>query len=302
MQEQLQAFCRSLQVERNLSPNTVRTYRTALEEYAAWAARADVDPLHPTHRDLRLFLASLSGMARTSVNNRLSALRTFFSWLEITQAVDANPTAAMQGPKVRRPLPSRIPASEMNALLSVHAATDVEGNPRKQSVTDLRDQAILEFLYATGARVSEAAGLALDDIDFTGAQVRVMGKGSKERIIPMYEEASLALRKYLREGRPQLVRLAKPTECVFLSTRGNPMSTDAIRIMFKKTLAAAGIEGDYSPHDMRHTFASDLLEGGADLRSVQEMLGHASLSTTQVYTHVSSEYLRQVHHRAHPRG
>jgi len=294
IQEHIRAFCHALQVERNFSQNTVRTYRTALEEYAAWAEHAEVDPLHPTHRDLRLFLASLSDMARTSVNNRLSALRTFFSWLEITQVIDANPTAVMQGPKVRRPLPSRIPASEMNALLAVHDDVDLDGNPRTQSVTDLRDQAILEFLYATGARVSEAAGLQMGDIDFTGAQVRV--------IVPMYEEALVALRRYLREGRPQLARPARPTESVFLSTRGNPMSADAIRLMFKKTLAAAGIEGHYSPHDMRHTFASDLLEGGADLRSVQEMLGHASLSTTQVYTHVSNEYLRQVHHRAHPRG
>lgn len=302
IQEHIRAFCHALQVERNFSQNTVRTYRTALEEYAAWAEHAEGDPLHPTHRDLRLFLASLSDMARTSVNNRLSALRTFFSWLEITQVIDANPTAVMQGPKVRRPLPSRIPASEMNTLLAVHDDVDLDGNPRTQSVTDLRDQAILEFLYATGARVSEAAGLQMGDIDFTGAQVRVMGKGSKERIVPMYEEALVALRRYLREGRPQLARPARPTESVFLSTRGNPMSADAIRLLFKKTLAAAGIEGHYSPHDMRHTFASDLLEGGADLRSVQEMLGHASLSTTQVYTHVSNEYLRQVHHRAHPRG
>lgn len=296
------AFCQALHVERNMSPNTIRTYRTGLEEYGAWAARSHVDPLQPTHRELRLFLASLSDKARTSVNNRLSALRAFFSWLEATQAIEANPAVVMQGPKVHRPLPSRIPASEMNALLAVHGPLDADGNPRRRSAADLRDQAILEFLYATGARVSEAAGLHLDDIDFASAQVRLMGKGSKERIVPIYDKASAALRVYLRQGRPQLIRAEKSTNSVFVSTRGNPMSADAIRIMFKKTLATAGIDGDYSPHDMRHTFATDLLEGGADLRSVQEMLGHASLSTTQVYTHVSGEYLRQVHHQAHPRG
>ena len=301
-QEKVDAFCHALHVERNMSTNTIRTYRTGLGEYGSWAARSDIDPFHPTHRELRLFLASLSDKARTSVNNRLSALRTFFSWLEATQAIEANPTAAMQGPKVHRALPSRISASEMDALLAVHGPVDADGNPRHRSAADLRDQAVLEFLYATGARVSEASGLQLDDLDFASAQVRIMGKGRKERIVPLHDKASTALRVYLREGRPRLIREAKPTKSVFISARGNPMSADAIRTMFKKTLSAAGIDGGYSPHDMRHTFASDLLEGGADLRSVQEMLGHASLSTTQVYTHVSGEYLRQVHHRAHPRG
>lgn len=298
----IDAFCDSLRIERNLSPNTVRTYRTALGEYAAWAQGAGIDPLAPTHRDLRLFLASLSDRARSSVNNRLSALRTFFTWLEVTGAVAANPAAALQGPKMARALPRRIPPSEMRAILAVHAASDRDGNPREQSVNDLRDQAVLELLYATGARVSEAAGLQVGDIDFAGAQVRLMGKGSKERIVPVHDRALAALRAYLRDGRPQLARPNRPCAALFLSARGNALSADAIRTLFKKTLAAAGVEGDYSPHDMRHTFASDLLEGGADLRSVQELLGHASLSTTQVYTHVSNEHLRQVHHQAHPRG
>ncbi|MGI6590977.1 MAG: tyrosine recombinase [Eggerthellaceae bacterium] len=302
LEKYIDGFCQALKVERNASPNTVRTYRTGLQEYARWAAERNLDALHPTHRQLRQFLASLSSLERTSINNRLSALRGFFSWLEITDVIDENPAAVLQGPKIHRALPSRIPPSEMDALLSVHSGVDILGRPQKQSPVDFRDQAILEFLYATGARVSEAAGLGLGAIDFDSGQVRLMGKGNKERIVPVHRRALHALRDYLEKGRPALLRPEKPTDAVFLSTRGNPMSADAIRKMFKKSLSQAGIDGDYSPHDMRHTFASDLLEGGADLRSVQEMLGHASLSTTQVYTHVSNEYLRTVHHQAHPRG
>lgn len=298
----IDAYCQALAIERNASAHTIRTYRTGLNEYAAWAADHGIAALHPTHRQLRLFLASLSSLERTSINNRLSALRGFFTWLEITGVINDNPAAVVQGPKIPRALPSRIPPSEMDALLSVHRACDDRGRRRRQTPSDLRDQAILEFLYATGARVSEAAGLSLGAIDFPGAQVRLLGKGSKERIVPVHDEALAALQEYLEKGRPALIRADRPTETVFLSTRGNPMSADAIRSMFKKTLVQAGIDGDYSPHDMRHTFASDLLEGGADLRSVQEMLGHASLSTTQVYTHISNEYLRTVHHQAHPRG
>lgn len=297
-------FCRSLQVERNLSPNTVRSYRKGLEEYRDWAAKEGVDPLRPTHRQLRLFLSSLTaaGLGRASVNNRLSALRSFFRWLEVEGVVDANPAAVLQGPKMPRRLPDRISPSEMEAILAVHASVDAQGRPRTQTATDLRDQAILEFLYATGARVSEVAGLQLGDVDFAGATVRLMGKGRKQRIVPLYDRAVGALSAYLDCGRPELAVAGKPTQAVFLSTRGRPMSADAIRTMFKKTLTAAGVSADYHPHDMRHTFASDLLEGGADLRSVQEMLGHASLSTTQVYTHISNERLWEVHHQAHPRG
>lgn len=297
-------YCRSLKVERNLSPNTVRSYRKGLEEYGTWAAGEGVDPLHPTHRQLRLFLASLTsaGLGRASVNNRLSALRGFFRWLEVVGTLDASPVEVLQGPKMARTLPGRISPSEMDALLSVHAAADADGKPREQTPTDLRDQAVLELLYASGARVSEASGLDVGDIDFAGSRVRLMGKGGKERIVPLYRAALQALRAYLDRGRPVLAKSAKPTQALFLSTRGRRMSADAIRTMFKKTLAAAGVSTDYHPHDMRHTFASDLLEGGADLRSVQELLGHASLSTTQVYTHVSNERLWQVHHQAHPRG
>jgi integrase/recombinase XerD len=297
-------YGQSLRVERNLSPNTIRSYRKGLEEYGAWAADEGVDPLHPTHRQLRLFLSSLtsSGLGRASVNNRLSALRGFFRWLQVIGVVNASPVEVLQGPKMTRTLPGRISPSEMDALLSVHAATDADGKPRKQLATDLRDQAILELLYASGARVSEVSGLDIGDVDFAGSRVRLMGKGSKERIVPLYQAALRALRGYLDTGRPALAKPAEPTQALFLSTRGRRMSADAIRTMFNKTLVAAGVSTDYHPHDIRHTFASDLLEGGADLRSVQELLGHASLSTTQVYTHVSNERLWQVHHQAHPRG
>lgn len=303
-QQLIDEFCQALQVERNLSANTVRSYRTGLEEYRAWAQKGSVDPLHPTHRQLRLFLAYLSQskLGRSSVSNRLSALRTFFRWLEVTEVIETNPVTVLQGPKAMRSLPRRISPSEMDAILSVHASQDAAGHTRTQSSTDLRDQAILELLYATGARISEVVGLSVDSVDFSGGQVRLMGKGSKERIVPVHDTALAAVSAYLDRARPELARPDRPTQALFLSTRGRPMSADAIRRMFKKTLVAAGVSADYHPHDIRHTFASDLLDGGADLRSVQELLGHSSLSTTQVYTHVSNERLWQVHHQAHPRG
>jgi len=165
----------------------------------------------------------------------------------------------------------------------------------------MRNQALLEFLYACGARISEASGLLTVNVDFSSGQVKVFGKGSKERIIPVYDLALSTIEKYLATARPVLLG-KKASDALFISTRGNAMSTDAIRTVFKGILERAGVDGSLSPHDVRHTFATNLLEGGADLRSVQEMLGHASLSTTQVYTHLSIAHLQEIHHQAHPRG
>lgn len=300
---EIEAFCRALEVERNASAHTVRNYRIDLVDYARWAYRAGFDALHVTHKQLRLYLGELdqARYARTTVNRRLSALRSFFRWLVVTQRVDADPASLLQGPKKPKGLPHVIKPAEMVRLLSVHAACDAVGNPRAQSFEDMRDQALLEFLYACGVRVSEASGLKAADVDFELGQVKVFGKGSKERIVPIHELAARSMRAYGLKARPQLLR-EKPCEFFFVSTRGNRMTEDAIRKMFKATVRVAGLDEGLSPHAMRHTFATDVLAGGADLRSVQEMLGHASLSTTQIYTHVSPERLRDVHAQAHPRG
>lgn len=289
------AFCAMLSFQRNASPHTVRAYRCDLLDFGRWAARCMLDPLAANHRDMRRYLAGIdgAGLSRKTANRRLSALRSFFRWLAAEGVVESDPVEAIQGPKSTRSLPRTMAAADMERLLSVYADAD--------DSLSLRNQALLELLYACGLRVSEASDLVLSGIDFQRSQVKVMGKGGKERIVPMHETARRALERYCVRGRDELC-VDEETPYAFLSARGAKMSADAIRAMFKEALALAGVDEGFSPHAVRHTFATDLLEGGADLRSVQEMLGHASLSTTQIYTHVSPSRLKSEHRRAHPRG
>lgn len=289
------SYCDMLVVERNASQHTVRNYRLDLLDYGRWAARVSVNPLCATRRDMRSYLGDLdyAGYSRRTVNRRLSSVRSFFRWLTAEGLVETNPADVMSGPKLARNLPRTIPPTDMVRLLSVWRGSD--------KPADIRNRAILEFLYACGARISETSGLLVEDVDFDAAQVRVFGKGSKERIVPLHELAIASMRDYLYHARPALLA-GKESPYFFVSTRGNQMSPDALRKMFKQSLLAAGLDQTLSPHDMRHTFATDLVEGGADLRSVQEMLGHSSLSTTQIYTHVSISHLKEEHRRALPRG
>ena len=288
-------YCDMLVVERNSSQHTVRNYRLDLLDFGRWAARASVNPLCATRRDMRSYLGDLdyAQYSRRTVNRRLSSIRSFFRWLAAEGLVESNPTDVVSGPKLARSLPRTIPPADMARLLSVWRGSD--------KPSDMRNRAILEFLYACGARISETSGLLVDNVDFDTAQVRVFGKGSKERIVPLHELAIASMRDYLFNARPELLA-GKESPYFFVSTRGNQMSPDALRKMFKQSLLAAGLDQTLSPHDMRHTFATDLVEGGADLRSVQEMLGHSSLSTTQIYTHVSISHLKEEHRRTLPRG
>ena len=297
------AYCRELSVERGASEHTVRAYRVDLTDYLRWASRHGIDPLHVGHKQLRGYLAELdqARYARTTVNRRLSSVRGFYRWLNLTGRSSEDPAAALQGPKAPKSLPKVIKPADMARLLSVHAERTLDGTPREQTLADMRDQAILEFLYACGARVSEASGLLFADVDLAGRQVKVLGKGSKERIVPVHDLAVRSMRRWADIARPAFLE-GRRSEFFFVSSRGRRMSPDAIRKMFKDAVRAAGLDEGLSPHAMRHTFATDLLSGGADLRSVQEMLGHASLSTTQVYTHVTPSRLREVHRRAHPRS
>ncbi|MDO4443679.1 MAG: tyrosine recombinase [Slackia sp.] len=289
------AFADMLLLQRNASPHTVRAYKSDLLDYGRWAARCGMDPLRAEHRDMRRYLAGIdsAGLSRKTANRRLSSLRTFFRWLVAEGVVSIDPVASIQGPKAAKTLPRTMTDADMSRLLRVYADAD--------DPVSLRNQALLELLYACGLRVSEAADLTLEGMDLARCQVKVRGKGDKERIVPMHEQARAALARYCAQGRAKLLRGGE-SRFVFLSARGGRMSEDAIRTMFKEALALAGVDAGLSPHAVRHTFATDLLEGGADLRSVQEMLGHASLSTTQIYTHVSPSRLKSEHHRAHPRG
>ncbi|MGI6106191.1 MAG: tyrosine recombinase [Raoultibacter sp.] len=299
----VESFCKALTIENNASAHTVRAYRIDLFDFLRWAYREQLEPLQVTHRQLRLYLSELdrARYSRTTINRRLSSLKGFFRWLNATEVIDNDPASVLQGAKQAKSLPRIIQAEEMMRLLSVYNKRDAEGKSREQTPSDLRNQALLEFLYACGARVSEASGLQLTRVDFQRGQVKVFGKGGKERIIPLHDMALHSMQKYLNFGRSRLLG-EKTSEFFFVSNRGNQMSTDSIRKMFKQTLRKAGLDEGLSPHDMRHTFATDVLSGGADLRSVQEMLGHASLSTTQIYTHLSVARLKEVHKKAHPRA
>lgn len=296
-------FCKALRVEQNASEHTIRAYKTDLYDYLRWETREKISSLAPTYRQMRLYLSELdqAQYGRATINRRLSSLKSFFRWLAVVGVIEEDPVSVLQGPKKNKNLPRVIQVHEMTKLLSVHGKCDLQGKKREQTPSDLRDQALLEFLYACGARISEASGLLLANVDFSHGQVKVFGKGSKERVIPLHEMAVSSMQNYYHFGRPKLLD-GKTSEFFFVSTRGNQMGTDAMRKMFKQTLAVAELDETLSPHDMRHTFATDLLAGGADLRSVQEMLGHSSLSTTQIYTHLSPRHLKEAHSKAHPRS
>lgn len=288
-------FLRYLFAERGYSLNTVRSYAIDIDSYFAWVQTAGYDPFELGYKEFRRFVVQMDqdGLSKKTVSRRLSAVRTFFSFLNMREVTCSNPAAATSSPKPSKPLPRRTSVSDVCRLVEICASKD--------DPVSLRDTAFLELLYATGARISEIAGLAVCDVDCKKHEVRLMGKGSKERIVPVYDKAVCALQRYLRFGREQLLD-DRPASSLFVSVRGNPMSADALRKVFKARAAQAGLDPSLHPHDMRHSFATDLLEGGADLRSVQEMLGHASLSTTQIYTHLSLSRMRDTIKQAHPRA
>ncbi len=292
-QTHVDRFLEHISVERRLSPHTVKAYDADLAHYLDWADRAEVDPAHPGHRDMRRYLAELDrlGYARRTISRRLSAVRAFMAFLTEAGIVDSDASLVVSAPRVPRRLPNIMPEAVLRMLLDA---------PDPSRATGLRDRAILETLYATGMRVSELTGMRLGQLDLDQGVITVMGKGSRERRLPLHQFAVRRLREYLDRGRPTLAKSA--SDAVFLSTRGNPIGTDAVRRIIKTHLAAVGETSHITPHTLRHTFATHLLEQGADLRTVQELLGHVALSTTQFYTHVSTRRLREIHRRAHPRA
>ena len=288
-------YCSHLGEVRLLSPNTVRGYREDFEAFVSWARREGVAPLSLTHRELRAYLSELSraGYSVRTISRRLSALRGLYRWMLREGRCPSAAVAAVTSPKLSKTLPRTMSDADVRALLETCAGSDP---------VDLRDRAFLELLYATGARISEVAGLSVSDVDSASAQVRLFGKGSKERVAPLYESALDCVALYLERGRPHLVRDGRSADALFLSTRGNAMSADALRTRFERRVAEAGLDPSLTPHAMRHTFATELLGGGADLRSVQELLGHESLATTQIYTHLSVDRLKDAAKAAHPRS
>ena len=245
--------------------------------------------------------------ARTTINRRLSSLRSFFKYLEVQNICSNNFASVVQSPKLLKILPAILKNEEVSKLIdfSMKQIDVAKKSNAKTSKTDIaiaiRNAAIIQLMYATGGRISEISGLTLDRINTESGTVKFFGKGQKERIVPVYSEAFDLLNDYVAHHRATLLASRKSQSC-FIANKGADMSADSMRVMFKKYVVAAGVSGDIHPHSMRHTFATDVLEGGADLRSVQEMLGHSSLSTTQIYTHLSPARLKSVHSQAHPRG
>ena len=298
-EEAVGAFISYLSEVRNLSPNTVRAYETDLDAYARWVNRVGIDWVSVSHRELRSYLTELSRArySRRTINRHLSAIRAFYRWLVESGVTIVDVAAAVESPKLLKTIPHILTEDQAVSLVN-----SIEGH----DPVSLRDRAFFELLYASGARISEIAALRPQDVDVARQQVVLFGKGSKQRIVPLYPRAISSFEEYLAGGRPRLIAKRKggvpPTGSLFISTRGNDMSAASLRAVFERRARAVGIEAGASPHTMRHTFATELLDGGADLRSVQELLGHESLSTTQVYTHTSIGRLKDAARQAHPRS
>jgi site-specific recombinase XerD len=286
-------FLRSLSA-RGLAQNTRDAYRRDLDQYAMFSARAGVDVITADAAHIRRFLAWLGtrGFARASVTRKAAALSGFYASLARTGVRDDDPSLLVSTPKRIRTLPAVLKPSQIDAVLALPPGDDAIG---------VRDRAVLEMLYASGARVAELCGLDLDSLDLEAGRVRLMGKGSKERFAPLGEPARDSLGTYLAEVRPGMLRHDSPRTAVFLNRRGKRLTPRDVRRIVSRYLGEV-TPGKGSPHTFRHSFATHLLEGGADLRSVQELLGHVDLRTTQIYTHVSRERLRQIYERSHPRA
>jgi integrase/recombinase XerC len=295
----LSDYERHLVAERDLSVHSVRAYLTDLESLATHAERLGIhDPSGLTIRTLRSWLANLQtlGRARTTMARRATSARVFTAWLARTGRSASDAGALLASPKAHRELPAALTQAEMRAVLDTALEALGDEGPH-----GLRDLAILELLYATGIRVGELTGIDIDDLDTGRRVVRVFGKGRKERSVPYGLPAADALALWLERGRPAIAQ-ATSGSAAFLGARGGRIDQRAVRRIVHERLAAVDGGPDLGPHGLRHTAATHLLEGGADLRSVQEILGHASLGTTQIYTHVSNERLRSAYKLAHPRA
>jgi len=284
-----------LTFERGLSDRTVKAYLRDLKRWVEAVAEGGADrPEQVTPAELRDWIFGLkeAGLAATSIRRAQSALRTYYGFLIVEGAVETDPTERLESPKVARKLPEYLTESEVTRFLDA---------PDPDHALYWRDRAVLELLYATGMRVTELVELPISSLDLDEAFLTVFGKGAKERIVPVGAPALRALRRYLGEVRPGLEK-GRGKGRIFLNARGTPIGRTAIWTLVKESARRAGIGKTVSPHTLRHTFATHLLEGGADLAAVQELLGHSDISTTQIYTHVDREYLRDVHRKYHPRG
>jgi integrase/recombinase XerD len=292
-------FLGYLEIEQGLSRNTLEAYRNDLQQYGAYLSRTGIDPLAIEPPQLTAFITELAQggegrppVAPATLQRKIACLRSFYRHLRREQLLDHDPALELRAPRSRAKLPEVLSRDEVTRLLSQPAGT---------SPGALRDRALLETMYACGLRASEAVTLELSQLDLKAGVLRARGKGSKERIVPIGAKAIGALRAYLERGRPKLVGLRDEPR-VFVNQRGAGLSRQGLYKIVQRYAAAAGLADRMSPHTLRHTFATHLLAGGCDLRSLQEMLGHADIATTQIYTHLSASRLRDVYFEAHPRA
>ncbi|HEY7755540.1 MAG TPA: tyrosine recombinase [Actinomycetota bacterium] len=296
----IEGFCDHLALERHLAASTLVAYRRDLSQLSRFLARSHRSLSVASLNDLRRFLAQLVtlGYSRASVARRVGAIHTFFRWAAATGRVPVDPAALLGRPKVASRLPTVLRVPEAAALVE---APEASAEDELERAIALRDRAILELMYGSGLRVSEVAGLTLDRVDVDRGRVLVLGKGSKERELPLSDPARHAIRAWIRDGRPAMASEA-PTSALFLNRKNTQLGVRDIRRLVARYGNASLAGRRVTPHTLRHTFATHLLEGGADIRAVQELLGHASVATTQRYTHVTRSRLFEAYRQSHPRA
>ena len=292
-------FLASLELERGLSRNTLEAYRSDLQQFGEFLARRGLDSLEATPTDLAAFVSELAvgrdskpPLAPATLQRKIACLRSFYRHLRREQIIEHDPTSELRPPRARGRLPKVLSRDEVARLLA---------QPHGSTPGAWRDRALLETMYACGLRASEAIALELSELDLESGILLARGKGGKERIVPVGSKAIETLEVYISKGRPRLVGLSDEPR-VFVNLRGVGLSRQGLYKIVQRHARSAGLEHRMSPHTLRHTFATHLLAGGCDLRSLQEMLGHADIGTTQIYTHLSAERLRDVYFDAHPRA
>lgn len=296
MEEFLKEYLVHLKLEKNLSVNTISSYRNDLTAFLSFLKDKNIiDPseVNPEHISSFFKLLNELGLSGTSSARYFSSLKGFFLFLIKNKYILKNPIEKISAPKLSKKLPSVLDVYEVEKILSQPDISDKFG---------LRDKAMLELFYACGTRVSELINLKISDLFFSDEIIRVFGKGSKERLIPIGSSAIKWINDYLKLSRPLLMKKSKSENYLFLNSRSSKLSRMGVWKIIDRYVKEAGIEKEVHPHTFRHSFATHLLEGGADLRAVQEMLGHADISTTQIYTHIDRDYIKQVHKQYHPRG
>ena len=292
----IERFLDALWMEQGLSQNTLSAYRNDLAGLAEWLQTSSLTLLSVEQQDLQAFLAYRfeQGSKNRSAARLLSSMRRFYSWLQRENQIQIDPVALIEAPKPEKPLPKTLTEQQVAELLQA---------PDTHQALGLRDKAMLETLYATGLRVSELVGLSFTQVSLDPGVIRVIGKGGKERLVPLGEEAIESLQVYLKQGRAELMQNQLPCNALFVTNRGRGMTRQAFWYLLKRYAVQVGIDADLlSPHTLRHAFATHLLNHGADLRVVQMLLGHSDISTTQIYTHVANQRLQSLYQQHHPRA